>query len=505
MSQVLIVDDEAGIRRLMRVILERAGYSVETAVDGQEGLRKFRQAPTDLVISDIIMPDMDGLEVLRTIKREKPAVDLIAISGGGRVDAGNYLDLATKLGARYAFKKPIDRHAFISAVDDILAAKGTSGDELTARSSAGEIAAQGATLSAESNLVQLVETLPHFFWILDCNRQVVLANSASLKALGLAQMEQLHGQRPGEVLGCQNAGLSAHGCGNAAACATCGALKAILSAQAGGAAVQECRLLPQTGGDALDLKVWTQPLALGDGSCIAFQVQDIAHEKRREALERTFFHDLLNIAGGLRNGLGMLDEMDPADRVELVPLLITASQGLIDEIEAQKDLLSIEEGTYATTLETFGARELLQLVHDCYRHHPVAVGRQLSVDGSSADIRLTSDRRLMTRVLGNMVKNALEACDEGDDVNMGCRVEEEGASDTVVFWVHNPQYMPKAVQLQIFQRSYSTKGRGRGLGTFGMRLLTERYLQGSVGFTSTAVSGTTFSARYPVTIDAIGV
>jgi CheY-like chemotaxis protein/signal transduction histidine kinase len=512
MSQVLIVDDEAGIRRLMRVILERAGYSVETAMNGQEGLRKFRRAPTDLVISDIIMPDMDGLEVMRTIKHEKPMVDIIAISGGGQVDAGNYLDLATKLGARYAFKKPLDRHAFVSAVDKILAAKGASrfvDSELTTRSSDGEIAARGAALSAESNLMQLVETLPHFFWILDRNRQVVLANSVSLEALGLARMELLHGRRPGEVLGCQNAGLSVYGCGNAAACVTCGALKAIRNAQAGGADVQECRLLPKTGGDALDLKVWTQPLALGDGRCISFQAQDIAHEKRREALERTFFHDLLNIAGGLHNGLGMLGEIDPADRAELVPMLITASQGLLDEIEAQKDLLSIEEGTYATRLKTFASRAVLQTVYDCYRHHPVAEGRQLCVDGGSADISLTSDRRLMTRVLGNMVKNALEACDEGDRVSMGCRVEREGDADpeadadAVVFWVHNPQYMPEAVQLQVFQRSYSTKGRGRGLGTFGMRLLTERYLQGTVSFNSTPAAGTTFTTRYPVAIDTI--
>jgi sensor histidine kinase regulating citrate/malate metabolism len=101
-----------------------------------------------------------------------------------------------------------------------------------------------------------------------------------------------------------------------------------------------------------------------------------------------------------------------------------------------------------------------------------------------------------------MVKNALEACEEGERVTMGCRTDGDG--DAVAFWVHNPQYMPEAVRQQVFQRSYSTKGRGRGLGTFGMRLLTERYLQGRVGFTSTAASGTTFTARYPVTIDTLG-
>ena len=68
MSQVLIIDDEPGIRKLLRLILENQGYSVVTAADGREGLRIFLQDPPELVISDIIMPDMDGIEVIRTFK-----------------------------------------------------------------------------------------------------------------------------------------------------------------------------------------------------------------------------------------------------------------------------------------------------------------------------------------------------------------------------------------------------------------------------------------------------
>jgi CheY-like chemotaxis protein/signal transduction histidine kinase len=500
MSQVLIIDDEAGIRDLLRLILERKGYSVETATDGRVGLQKFRQQPAELVISDIIMPNVDGLELIRSLKRESPAVKIISISGGGKVGAGNYLDLATKLGASYAFEKPIDREALLNAVEELLVpATESTTSASTTRSTDQQIEAQSSALAARENLTQLMETVPHFFWILDHNRQVVLANSVSLKVLGLTKMEMLHGLRPGEAVGCRNAAQSPHGCGTATGCATCGALKAIASAQEGAADNQECRILQQTGGDALDLRVWTHPLSLGDGSCIVFQAQDIAHEKRREALERTFFHDLLNVAGGLRNGLGMLGDMDTEEQAEVLPMLATASQALLDEIEAQKDLLGIESGTYDATLASFQSLAVLQSVVECYRHHPVAKGRHLVVEKDSSELALTSDRRLMTRVLGNMVKNALEACADGDEVTLGCRAEGDG----VVFWVHNPQHMPEAVQLQIFQRSYSTKGRGRGLGTFGMRLLTERYLQGSVAFTSTAASGTTFTAHYPLVIDSI--
>jgi DNA-binding response OmpR family regulator len=500
MPQVLIIDDEPGIRKLLSMILRRKGYSVETAADGEEGLRKFGQDPADLIITDIIMPDMDGLQVIQTLRRERPGVNIISISGGGRLAAEKYLDLAKKLGVCHAFEKPIDRDVLLSAVSKLLQpADETSAPASIARSSGEQIKAQVADLAAIDNLVPMVETLPHFFWVLNRNRQVVLANRLSVDRLGMDKLKSLYGLRPGEALNCHNAALSPFGCGTAPACKTCGALKAIVSAQQGQPDTQECRIRREVDGNALDLRVWTRPLALGDTDCIVFQAHDISNEKRREALERTFFHDLLNVAGGLKNGLGMLSELSPEEQAELLPMLVTSGKGLVDEIEAQKDLLAIEAGTYDAKPIPFRTSEILQAAYDLYRHHPVAAGRHLRVENAIPETVLTSDRRLMARVLGNMVKNALEACAEGDRVTMGCMARGDG----VAFWVHNPQFMPEEVQMQVFQRSYSTKGRGRGLGTFGMRLLTERYLQGEIGFTSSATSGTTFTACYPLAIESI--
>ena len=96
-----------------------------------------------------------------------------------------------------------------------------------------------------------------------------------------------------------------------------------------------------------------------------------------------------------------------------------------------------------------------------------------------------------------MLKNALEACRSGQSVLAGCR--EVGGC--VQFWVHNPSFIPREVQLQLFQRSFSTKGTGRGLGTYSMKLLSERYLKGQVFFTSTPEAGTTFTAAYPLELE----
>ena len=87
-----------------------------------------------------------------------------------------------------------------------------------------------------------------------------------------------------------------------------------------------------------------------------------------------------------------------------------------------------------------------------------------------------------------MLKNALEATDEGAAVSIGCKDKK----DKVLFWVHNNEFIPRDVQLQIFKRSFSTKGSGRGLGTYSMKLLTIKYLKGSIYFTSNKDEGTFF-------------
>jgi sensor histidine kinase regulating citrate/malate metabolism len=92
-----------------------------------------------------------------------------------------------------------------------------------------------------------------------------------------------------------------------------------------------------------------------------------------------------------------------------------------------------------------------------------------------------------------MVRNAMEAALPGEAVTMGFRGEEGG----VAFWVHNSAVMPENVRLRVFNRFFSTKGRGRGLGAYAMKYLTEKYLLGKVDFTSTDDGGTTFVARFP--------
>jgi CheY-like chemotaxis protein len=117
MPSVLVVDDEEQVRQLIREALEQAGYEVEEASDGKEGLKRYRSRPTDLVIMDILMPDQDGLETIMTLHREFPNSRVIAMTGGSEViGILNFLDVAKMLGANRTLQKPFEVKALLEAV-----------------------------------------------------------------------------------------------------------------------------------------------------------------------------------------------------------------------------------------------------------------------------------------------------------------------------------------------------------------------------------------------------
>jgi signal transduction histidine kinase len=262
----------------------------------------------------------------------------------------------------------------------------------------------------------------------------------------------------------------------------------------GSADVQECRITRESR-DALDLKVWATPFPIGEDRFTIFAVDDISHEKRRRALERVFFHDVLNTATGIRVTANLLRPAPDSTRapLSLIPNLLDR---LIEEIEIQKQLTAAECGELTLQPVSVEVTALLYEVAHLYGYGGADMGPRVLVDVPQEQLRLVSDRTLLRRVIGNMLRNAVEASRPTDTVTLGCRRDEQ----EVEFWVHNPGYIPREVQLQLFQRSFSTKGSGRGLGTYSIRLLSERYLKGSIAFTSSAEGGTTFRARYPTII-----
>ena len=126
--------------------------------------------------------------------------------------------------------------------------------------------------------------------------------------------------------------------------------------------------------------------------------------------------------------------------------------------------------------------------------------RKLVIDGRVESVVFETDAALLSRVLINMVKNALEATPKGGTVTLGCRTD----GPDIRFEVHNPTAIPRDIAMQIFQRSFSTKSAGRGLGTYSMKLIGERFLGGRVGFTTSEAEGTTFHAIFPIALSGHG-
>lgn len=120
MSRILVIDDESSIRKILRIMLERSGYEVDEASDGVSGMKKIRSDPPDLVITDLIMPDKEGIETILELRRDYPGLKIIAMSGGGVIGAQEYLKMARSVGAHRVFKKPFGMGEFLEAVEDLL-------------------------------------------------------------------------------------------------------------------------------------------------------------------------------------------------------------------------------------------------------------------------------------------------------------------------------------------------------------------------------------------------
>jgi DNA-binding response OmpR family regulator len=120
MTRILVVDDDTKIREMLKQCLERAEYEVLVAPDGKAALELHSVNPVDLIITDIVMPEENGLAVIMQLRRRYPEVKVIAISGGGKMRADEYLDVAKAMGVTRRFSKPFELKELLVAVRELL-------------------------------------------------------------------------------------------------------------------------------------------------------------------------------------------------------------------------------------------------------------------------------------------------------------------------------------------------------------------------------------------------
>ncbi len=346
-------------------------------------------------------------------------------------------------------------------------------------------------VSASPVVTAVLEVADAAVVVLNPERQVVGFNS---RVPEVAAAEDVLGMRPGELLGCANA-AGPGGCGSLPACRTCGALGAIVRCEHRERPVEsECVVRTQRPPErTYEFEVRAAPVTVEDTRFTVVSFRDVSAEKRREALEQVFFHDVLNTVAGLRAW---------ADRLQRPSGDLARASGRIDalarrlerEIQDHRALLLAESGALVAERAPLRTGPLVHEVADVFSGHPVAQDRRLELGPPLDDVPLETDRSLLQRVVVNMVRNAFEATPAGGVVGLSC-AREDGA---VRLSVRNAEAMPPEVQARVFQRSFSTKAlRGRGLGTYAMKLFGERYLGGEVSFVSAPGTGTVFTIRVP--------
>ena len=189
----------------------------------------------------------------------------------------------------------------------------------------------------------------------------------------------------------------------------------------------------------------------------------------------------------------LIQECKPEELDEFLKIAVDISEKLIEEIKAQRALSLAENGELILDITNFSTKELLKEVLILYQNHQVGKNKTILIEPDCTDQIINSDKTILRRVLGNLVKNALEASKENSTVWLNCKY----LNSKVTFFIKNEGFIPKQIQLQIFHRSLTTKGSGRGTGTYSVKLLTEKYLKGSVAFESTESDGTVFKVSYP--------
>jgi signal transduction histidine kinase len=345
---------------------------------------------------------------------------------------------------------------------------------------------------------EALDAVPDLVAVLNPEREIVFANRAFRVFAGASDLGEAFGARPGELLGCVNARSSPGGCGSGEACAACGAARAIDETLRTG--LPAARDFPLTVGGRTrrtvhDLATHAVPFEISGSSYVMVVFRDVGQRVRRLALERIFFHDLMNTVSSFKLYLDLLKVAVSGDREnDLVGRMEAICASLVDEIMGQKTLVAAENGTLSVRHTLLDALELASELVRQFEAQESAHGRKVSLAPFPESVTLVTDDSLARRILSNMLKNALEGSPEGATVTLGVLA----VADRVEFRVHNPGAMPEDVQHRVFQRSFSTKGEGRGLGTWSMKLLAEDYLGGSVHFTSTPADGTTFVLRLPL-------
>ena len=298
------------------------------------------------------------------------------------------------------------------------------------------------------------------------------------------------GKRFGAYISCSNVAEGAKECGQATFCKHC----AVNQSLQGTAQIKEYEIsFLQKNNKVLELLIRPVLFEVMSNRYTLLIIKDISNEKRRRILERIFFHDISNTMT-IMNGHLLMLEKDKSNLIKFERVKKTYDK-MWEEVKGQKILSDAENEELQIRfspieIQTF-IQEIIILLQEIYKENRLL----FESDKTLANVVIKTDETILRRVIVNMIKNAIEASSKESLVTIKIYVDKKNVS----FMIHNEGYIPEEIQAKIFKRSFSTKGKGRGLGTYSMKLFTEKYLSGMINFESFEKSGTTFLVKLPIT------
>lgn len=347
-----------------------------------------------------------------------------------------------------------------------------------------------------ASFIDVLYDAPMLVLVVNDTRQIVWSNRTARET---SVPESALGLRPGEALGCIHASEAVGGCGTTALCAFCGTPPAIMKALAGATGTEPCAIERRIGDkkESLDLLLWSRPLDLEGQRFVIIFGYDVSVQTRHEALERVFYHDIGNTVAGIRAIIDLMSD-DSQSTPGYLGLLRSATGQLMEEIESQRVIKAAEEGSLSIERTRVSLRATLERAIAFFEYSIFGKDIRIAVANTGGlepvgDIEVVTDPIILRRVIINMLKNALEASGRNDTI----RIWFTGDASTASVHVWNAAVLSAEAIAHLFQRSYSTKGHGRGFGTYSMRLLTERFLGGHIEFDSADGAGTRFTATLP--------
>ncbi len=504
MKTALVIDDIKGNRIFMVKCLEEEGYQVISVSNGMDAMANIKKHPFDIIFLDMKLPGMSGMSILKWIKENQFQIPIAVVTAYGTVN--NAVECLNH-GVIAYIRKPLSAERFKRHIAEINE-KLKNGEWTAPIESLAKITVdheheyeyapakkltddmifdQSKQILDNQLLTSLFDIIPNTVLILNKERQILYSNSYFLELIGLSNDKPV-GLRPGEVLNCIHAYENTNGCGTTECCSVCGAVQAIIQAQKTKGRVQkECLMNYKSGGMVLSRElqiIVTSAENIQKGATI-FIAKDISNDKLRTNMERLFFHDLLNTSGSIKGLAEYAEKIDQMDEIQkYMGYINNSTDYMIDEINAQKLLLSAENNELSLTISRFSLNEIIYSImryfEDAEFHFE-----------SSGEVKVISDRALVYRVIMNMIKNAVEADRRIITINLDAK------KDHVEVSVHNYGFLSKEIQLQVFKKFFTTKGSGRGIGTYGMKLIGEGFLKGKVWFDSDPASGTRFTFQIP--------